>query len=241
MSEITENNPWQYGIQQAVWYARLAEKVGNLQIKVAKETKLTELCDPGETVQLSDTLAKWIFSPVPPESSVDELEGLLVSDTFLAGTTSYWIDLKLLGWMINGNELSEEAELLEGSELLHLIIYLQDCKESGIEPSLPDFVNEFLLDPETDDQEGFFVYQELIRQQDLLETRARDIIMVGNKNRDQDDSEMFIPLMLFFKYDCRFNNFAMLDLLNFSNDSTTDSFIYALLCELNLVLEKAEE
>lgn len=86
-----------------------------------------------------------------------------------------------------------------GTEVLHVLSYLRECKELNEEPSLEDFLQQFVLDEDDESQDDIFVYEELIKQADLVDGTLKQVLQVGNAQRDENMRDLFTPLMLFFR------------------------------------------
>ncbi|MDO8994606.1 MAG: hypothetical protein Q7U83_16180, partial [Daejeonella sp.] len=67
-------------------------------------------------------------------------------------------------------EKIEESTIDRGTELLNLLLYLQECQDEAIEPELSDFLREFLLVDEDEFQDEHRIYEEVIANQILVES-----------------------------------------------------------------------
>ncbi|MEM7035858.1 MAG: hypothetical protein AAF570_02690 [Bacteroidota bacterium] len=200
--------------QEENWVAEIAEAMlsGFAWGRVAKEQD-----GPVRNVSnLSGGLPLAAFKDVRPVFSGGETGlGLLKEvdqyiDDFpdIEDLREYMIDLAVLRMLSEGGEaflespewarVEEETEE-RGSELLNLLVYLRDCQDMKVMPSLEDFLNEFLLVDEDDFQEEFFIYEEIIRNQSLIEGTLKQIIQTGNNQRNETMAELFTPMMLFFR------------------------------------------
>ncbi|MCB9232192.1 MAG: hypothetical protein H6581_11040 [Bacteroidia bacterium] len=94
---------------------------------------------------------------------------------------------------------SFEEELADrGTELMSAMTYLADCLENEVEPAFDDFLYGFQLESDEPYQDEFFIYEEMLARQGLLEAPVEDIIREGNAI-EGELAELFTPLMLFFK------------------------------------------
>jgi hypothetical protein len=63
-----------------------------------------------------------------------------------------------------------------GTDLLHLLHYVDECREEGIEPSMDDFVESFVISPELEDQEHLMAYEEVLASRDLVQEPLQDML-----------------------------------------------------------------
>lgn len=102
-------------------------------------------------------------------------------------------------------DLDREWEAMElffetrGTELIHILNYLKSCKVMGEEPGMDDFLDNFVLDEDEEDQDDIFVYEELIKHRELVEGTLKQIMQTGNSIRDEVIRDLFTPLTLFFR------------------------------------------
>ncbi|RZL34808.1 MAG: hypothetical protein EOO96_08560, partial [Pedobacter sp.] len=64
----------------------------------------------------------------------------------------------------------EEETIDRGTELLNLLLYINECHDEEIKPGLEDFLKEFLLVEEDEFQDEFHIYEDLISNQQLAES-----------------------------------------------------------------------
>lgn len=69
----------------------------------------------------------------------------------------------------------EEETIDRGTELLNLLLYINECHDEKITPELDDFLKEFLLVEEDEFQDEFHIYEDLISNQQLVESSVEDI------------------------------------------------------------------
>jgi len=94
----------------------------------------------------------------------------------------------------------EEQTLDRGTELLNLLLYLNECEDEDIEPELEDYLKEFLLVDEDEFQDEYRIYEPVIAHQVLMESPVLEISKVASKlPEDSELKELFYPLMCFFQ------------------------------------------
>lgn len=97
-------------------------------------------------------------------------------------------------------EKIEEKTLDRGTELLNLLLYLNECRDEEIEPSLDDYLKEFLLVDEDEFQDEHRIYEPVIANQVLIESPAAEIKKVAKSlPHDSELKELFYPMMCFFQ------------------------------------------
>lgn len=97
-------------------------------------------------------------------------------------------------------EKIEEQTLDRGTELLNLLLYLNECEDEGIDPELDDYLKEFLLVDEDEFQDEYRIYEPVIANQILIESPAAEIAKVaGTLDDDSELKELFYPMMCFFQ------------------------------------------
>lgn len=94
----------------------------------------------------------------------------------------------------------EEQTLDRGTELLNLLLYLNECEDENIEPSLEDYLKEFLLVDEDEFQDEYNIYEPVIANQILIESPVEEIARVADElPEDSEIAELFYPMMCFFQ------------------------------------------
>lgn len=94
----------------------------------------------------------------------------------------------------------EEETLDRGTELLNLLLYLNECEDEEIEPELDDYLKEFLLVDEDEFQDEYRIYEPVISHQILIESPVGEIAKVAQKlPEDSELKELFYPMMCFFQ------------------------------------------
>jgi len=94
----------------------------------------------------------------------------------------------------------EEQTLERGTELLNLLLYLNECEDEDIEPELEDYLKEFLLVDEDEFQDEYRIYEPVIENQILMESPVAEISRVAKDlPEDSEIKEIFYPMMCFFQ------------------------------------------
>ncbi len=94
----------------------------------------------------------------------------------------------------------EEQTLDRGTELLNLLLYLNECEDEDIEPELEDYLKEFLLVDDDEFQDEYRIYEPVIAHQVLMESPLEEIAKVAEKlPEDSELKELFYPMMCFFQ------------------------------------------
>lgn len=94
----------------------------------------------------------------------------------------------------------EEQTLDRGTELLNLLLYLNECEDENIEASLDDYLKEFLLVDEDEFQDEHNIYEPIIENQILIESPVEEIARVAEElPEDAEIAELFYPVMCFFQ------------------------------------------
>ncbi|GAA4315064.1 hypothetical protein GCM10023149_11510 [Mucilaginibacter gynuensis] len=96
-------------------------------------------------------------------------------------------------------EAIEEETIDRGTELLNLLLYLNECDDEGIEPELDDYLKEFLLVDEDEFQDEYRIYEPIIANQILMEGSYAEINEVAQALPEESElKELFYPVMSFF-------------------------------------------
>ncbi len=130
-------------------------------------------------------------------------------------------------------EKIEESTIDRGTELLNLLLYLQECHDEAIEPELSDFLREFLLVDEDEFQDEHRIYEEVIANQILLESDLNELARVTAEiPEDSELKELFFPMIGFFR-DTDPSEKDFNDFVNHSANPDFDSAVYSLLISYN--------
>ena len=98
-------------------------------------------------------------------------------------------------------EAIEEETLDRGTELLNLLLYLNECEDEDIEPELDDYLREFLLVDEDEFQDEYQIYEPVIANQILMDSPIVEIKRVAIRiSEDSELKELFYPMMCFFQH-----------------------------------------
>lgn len=127
----------------------------------------------------------------------------------------------------------EEETLERGTELLNLLLYINECHDEEIKPGLEDFLKEFLLVEEDEFQDEFHIYEDLISNQALAESSVEDICSNANMlDLSEEMEELFVPFMTFFLQP-NANDAVQDELIKFSNNRGFDVAVYTLIANFN--------
>lgn len=93
----------------------------------------------------------------------------------------------------------EEETIDRGTELLNILLYINECQDEQIEPELGDFLGEFLLVDDDEFQDEHRIYEPVIANQVLMDSPVAEIARVAkNLPDDSELKELFYPMMSFF-------------------------------------------
>jgi hypothetical protein len=93
----------------------------------------------------------------------------------------------------------EEATIDRGTELMNLLLYLQECSDIDIPYSLDDYLDEYLVADEDFNQEDYEVYEPIIKNREILDKPDEaTLIEVCKKNAETPLDEQLLPILLFF-------------------------------------------
>ncbi|RFZ94077.1 hypothetical protein D0C36_00505 [Mucilaginibacter conchicola] len=94
----------------------------------------------------------------------------------------------------------EEQTLDRGTELLNLLLYLNECADEDLEPELEDYLKEFLLVDEDEFQDEHRIYEPVIAHQILVESPVSEVNKIAATVADDSEvKELFYPMMTFFQ------------------------------------------
>ncbi|QXV63936.1 hypothetical protein INP83_12575 [Mucilaginibacter sp. 21P] len=94
----------------------------------------------------------------------------------------------------------EEQTLDRGTELLNLLLYLNECSDEGLEPELEDYLKEFLLVDEDEFQDEHRIYEPVIAHQILVESPVSEVNKIAATVPDDSEvKELFYPMITFFQ------------------------------------------
>lgn len=128
----------------------------------------------------------------------------------------------------------EEDTIDRGTELLNLLLYINECHDEKIKPELDDFLKEFLLVEEDEFQDEFHIYEDLISNQQLVESSVEDICShAGMIELGEEMEELFVPFMVFF-HQPKANDGVIKDLETYSSNKEFDIAVYSLITAFNI-------
>lgn len=94
----------------------------------------------------------------------------------------------------------EDKTIERGTELLNLLLYITESKDAEVEPTLEDFLHEFLLIDEDEFQDEHRIYEPLIEHQEVGEATMESIREIASQiDAKSDIKELFVPMVLFFQ------------------------------------------
>ena len=127
----------------------------------------------------------------------------------------------------------EEETIDRGTELLNLLLYINECHDERIKPELGDFLKEFLLVDEDEFQDEFHIYEDLISNQQLVESSVEDICShAGMIDLGEEMEELFVPFMVFF-HQPKANDKVIKELEDYSSNKEFDIAVYTLIANFN--------
>ena len=127
----------------------------------------------------------------------------------------------------------EEETIDRGTELLNLLLYINECHDENIKPELDDFLKEFLLVEEDEFQDEFHIYEDLISNQQLVDSSIEDICShAGMIELGEEMEELFVPFMAFF-HAPRANDKVLAELEEYSANPSFDVAVYTLIANFN--------
>jgi len=127
----------------------------------------------------------------------------------------------------------EEETIDRGTELLNLLLYINECHDEKIKPELDDFLKEFLLVEEDEFQDEFHIYEDLITNQQLVESSVEDICShAGMIELGEEMEELFVPFMVFF-HQPKANEEVIKELETYSANKEFDIAVYSLIAAFN--------
>jgi hypothetical protein len=145
-------------------------------------------------------------------SKVDQLDAIFDENPKLEPLREVFFDLLLINFFsadvkkLEDDYLEsaeweeiEEKTLDRGTELLNLLLYLNECEDEEIEPELEDYLKEFLLVDEDEFQDEYRIYEPVIENQILMESSLVEIGRVAKALPEEAEiKEIFYPMMCFF-------------------------------------------
>jgi hypothetical protein len=182
----------------------------------------------------------------PYLNKVDALDGVFDDQSAFEPLRELFFDLLLINFLNEDIrkleedyldspewEKIEESTIDRGTELLNLLLYLQECQDEAIEPELGDFLREFLLVDEDEFQDEHRIYEEVIANQILVESDLKELARVTTEIPDDSElKELFYPMIGFFR-DANPSDSDFNDFVKHSANPDFDSAVYSLLISYN--------
>jgi len=127
----------------------------------------------------------------------------------------------------------EDKTIDRGTELLNLLLYINECHDEKIHPGLDDFLKEFLLVEEDEFQDEFHIYEDLIQQQQLAESTVETICKKATQlELTEEMASLFVPFMSFFLQP-EFKESTLRELSTWSENKAFDAAVYTLITNFN--------
>jgi|SRR5437588_361397 len=166
-----------------------------------------------DATKLKPIFDEVLSSPVDFLSKVDLLDKVFDNNPKIEALRELFFDLLLINFFSEDVkkleddyletkewEKIEEETLDRGTELLNVLLYLNECADEDIEPELEDYLKEFLLVDEDEFQDEHRIYEPVIENQILMESPVSEIAKVAEKLPDDSEiKEIFYPMMCFFQ------------------------------------------
>lgn len=166
-----------------------------------------------DATQLTDEFADVFASDEDFLSKVDELDAVFDENPEVEELREIFFDLLMINFFSADVkkleedyldtpewESIEEETLDRGTELLNLLLYLNECEDEDIEPELEDYLKEFLLVDEDEFQDEYRIYEPVIANQILIESPVSEISKVAaTLPEDSELKELFYPMICFFQ------------------------------------------
>ncbi len=185
------------------------------KVRAAIEASLNEFAiyTPINVAQFSDELTQVFATDNDFLTKVEEMDEVFDEYPQAEGLREVFFDLLMINFFsadlkrldedyLDSEEWAEiEEETIDrGSELLNLLLYLNECREESIEPSLDDYLKEFLLVDEDEFQDEHRIYEPVIANQLLVEGTPEEVNAVADSLSDDDEmQELFYPTICFFQ------------------------------------------
>jgi hypothetical protein len=166
-----------------------------------------------DAVSLTDDFYSAFSSDEDFMSKVERLDAVFDSNPQLEALREVFFDLMMINFFsadvkkleedyLDSPEWEEieEDTIDRGTELLNLLLYLNECEDESIEPDLEDFLKEFLLVDEDEFQDEYRIYEPIIANQILIESPLEEVNKVAQSVADDSElKELFYAVMAFFQ------------------------------------------
>lgn len=145
-------------------------------------------------------------------TKVNNFDQLIDQHYILNDVAEYMFDLLMVHHLENNQQdedyfdtkewLDIEDKTIErGTELLNLLLYISESKETESPISLEDFLHEFLLVDEDEFQDEHRIYEPLIEHQEVGDAEMQSIREIEEGILPSSEiKELFVPIVLFFQY-----------------------------------------
>lgn len=182
----------------------MTEALLNAYYKIKKEETPKLLIEKlGEVFSSKDNFIKKIkaLDSTISEFKIPDDIGELIFDILLYNFFSE--DSQRLGESFFESKEWEQIEdviIDRGTELMNILLYLQECKDSDIKFSIDDYLDEYLISEDDFDTEEHEVYEAVIKNRDEivlgdLETMAE----ISKANTNSQLGDQLLPVLLFFE------------------------------------------
>jgi len=199
-----------------------------------------------DSVQLEESLVEVFSKDLGFLEKVEEFDEVFDEHPSFDELREVFFDLLMINFFANDVKKLEEdyldsdewADIEEetidrGTELLNLLLYINECHDERIKPELSDFLKEFLLVEEDEFQDEFHIYEDLISNQQLVESSVEDICShAAMIDLGEEMEELFVPFMVFF-YQPKPDEKTSKELEEYSNNKEFDIAVYALIANFN--------
>lgn len=159
------------------------------------------------------SFAKLLAQTADLMSDIKSLDALVQQYPSLAEYKEYLFDLLYVAWLSKQEEAGQEDwmespewQRIEdkvaerGTEMLHMLMYLQEVRDSEMKATLDDFIEGYLTDDELEFQDDLEVYEELIANRDWLDLTYVEMVAKAEAMEEETAiPELFTPLFCFFK------------------------------------------
>lgn len=158
---------------------------------------------------------KVLLEPIGILEKLVALDKVITEHTVLTEVGEYLVDILLVYFFTEENKtldetyfesaawLAIEDKLAErGTELLNVMLYINEANQSEQEISLEGYIEDFLLigDEINEDQENLKLYEPLIDSEQYLEYPPLDIYSLYERLPETLElKELYFPLMCFFR------------------------------------------
>lgn len=144
-------------------------------------------------------------------NKLDDMDKTMEAHPSFEPLYDYFFDLLMLSFIASDSAQMDENYLESdewlqiedetsdrGSEMLNMYIYLTEAATQDIEIDLMDFLNEFLLADDELYQDDFFVYEEIIKNEEIVDADIQEILATAEHIQTEELAEIYVPLLAFF-------------------------------------------